>query len=134
MSTAVTRTAAATAKLAKYPGWNLDLRWTDYQGTDPHYPMGIHHNYLGADSAMIPVREGAMMLVMDRLTDKLNWHIKVFDDEIVIKWKAEALAWPDEDLWGRLNNCDQDDDVRIPTPILDKECVDYVSDVLPSRR
>jgi hypothetical protein len=96
--------------------------------------MGIHHNYSGADSTMITVREGAMMLVMDRLTDKPNWHIKVFDDEIVTKWKAEALAWPEDDLWDRLINCDQDDDVDMPTPILDKECVDYVSGVLPSRR
>lgn len=80
-----------------------------------------------------------MLLVMDHLTEKPNWHIKVFDDEIVTNWKAEVLAWPDEDLWGRLNTCDEDDDeddddVTMPTPILDKECIDYVSDVLPTRR
>lgn len=130
MSTTGTGTAGATAKPAKYPGWNLNLRWTNYREADRHYPMGIHHNYFGADSTMIAVREGAMMLVMDRLTDKPNWHIKVFDDEIATKWKAEALAWPQEDLWSRLHNCDEDDDVFMPTPILDKECVDYVSDAL----
>ena len=96
--------------------------------------MGIHHNYSGAETPMIPVRERAMMLVMDRLTDKPNWHIKVFDDEIVTKWKAEALAWSDDDLWGRLNNCDHDDDVGMATPILDKECVEYVSDTLLNHR
>ncbi|KAH6854748.1 hypothetical protein B0I37DRAFT_362937 [Chaetomium sp. MPI-CAGE-AT-0009] len=114
--------------MPKYPGWDLDLRWIDYKNGDSHYdhyPMGIHHNYLGADSELLPVRETAMLLVMDRLTDKPNWHIKIFDDEIAKKWKAEALAWPDEDLWDRLNNCDGDDHPRMPTPILDQECVDY---------
>ncbi|KAK3298743.1 uncharacterized protein B0H64DRAFT_318307 [Chaetomium fimeti] len=111
----------------KYPGWNLDLRLTNYKDSHGHYPMGIHFNYYGVNSALMPVRETAMLLVMDRLTDKPNWHTKVFDDEIAKKWKTEALAWPDEDLWDRLNNCHEDgeDDLRIPTPILDKECVDY---------
>lgn len=40
-----------------------------------------------------------MMHVMDRLTDKVDWHKKVFDDKIVAKWRAEALAYPDEVLW-----------------------------------
>ncbi|KAH6628146.1 hypothetical protein F5144DRAFT_654177 [Chaetomium tenue] len=115
--------------MARYPGWGLDLRW---MGTDRDifHPMPIYHRKIG-NSSMMPVREVAMLLDMDRLADKPNWHIKVFDDEIATKWKAEALAWPDEDLWECINvrgQVDDDDDevpVRMPTPILDNECLDY---------
>jgi hypothetical protein len=37
-----------------------------------------------------------MMSIMDSLTEKEDWHRKVFDDEIVSKWREEALAIPDE--------------------------------------
>jgi hypothetical protein len=40
-----------------------------------------------------------MMNIMEKLTDKHSWHIKVFDDLIVSKWREEALEIPDEDLW-----------------------------------
>lgn len=48
---------------------------------------------------MIPVRELAMMSIMDNLTDKLDWHKKVFDEVIVSKWRDEALKIPDEHFW-----------------------------------
>lgn len=40
-----------------------------------------------------------MMSIMDHLTDKEDWHKKVFNEEIVSKWRAEALAIPDEQFW-----------------------------------
>ncbi|KAK4031840.1 hypothetical protein C8A01DRAFT_41717 [Parachaetomium inaequale] len=92
--------------------------------------MGIHYNCAGAQSEMLLVREVAMMLVMDRLTDKPDWHIKVFDDEIAERWKTEALAWPNDDLWKRIANLDWNRDPKwqpkTPKNILDRECVDYV--------
>lgn len=63
-----------------------------------------------------------MMAVMDLLTDKPDWHIKVFDDEIAEKWRQEALAWPDDDLRRRLGVSD-----NCPPGLLDRESVDYVS-------
>ncbi|KAJ9136822.1 Protein of unknown function DUF4246 [Pleurostoma richardsiae] len=42
----------------------------------------------------LTVREAAMLRLMDALTDKPNWHVKVFDDAIVAKWHAEATAMP----------------------------------------
>lgn len=36
------------------------------------------------------------MAIMDRLTDKSEWHRKVFDEAIVSKWKEEAMAVPDK--------------------------------------
>ena len=40
-----------------------------------------------------------MMLVMDSLTDKVDWHKKIFDVEIVGKWRKEALEQPEEGLY-----------------------------------
>lgn len=51
-----------------------------------------------SSSDLLPVREVAMMGIMDRLTDKKDWHKKVFDDIIVEKWREEAMAIPDEEF------------------------------------
>lgn len=40
------------------------------------------------------------MDVMDRLTDKTDWHFKVFNSAIVSKWRDEALAIPNDYWWG----------------------------------
>lgn len=40
----------------------------------------------------LTAREVAMLGVMNALTDKPDWHKKVFDDEIVANWKQEACA------------------------------------------
>jgi hypothetical protein len=45
------------------------------------------------------VREVAMMDIMERLTNKPNWHKKVFDKEILSKWRKEALDIPDRVFW-----------------------------------
>jgi len=42
------------------------------------------------------VREVAMMIIMDRLMDKKDWERKVFDEEIITKWRKEALDYPDD--------------------------------------
>lgn len=47
---------------------------------------------------MLPVREVAMMGIMDTLTDKDDWHKKIFIESIIEKWREEAMAIPDEDL------------------------------------
>ena len=39
-----------------------------------------------------------MMELMNRLTDKTGWETKVFDEEIVAKWKAEAIGAPEIDI------------------------------------
>lgn len=81
----------------KYPGLGLPLRH-DRQDND-NYPLGAHGNCFGSQSFILPIRELAMMSVMERLTDKENWHNKVFDEDIVSKWRNEALAIPDEEFW-----------------------------------
>lgn len=68
-----------------YPGLGLPLRCANDETYDP--------------SDTLPVRELAMMHIMDRLTDKKEWNKKVFDEEIVEKWRAEAKAIPDAEFW-----------------------------------
>ncbi|KAF7977248.1 hypothetical protein HWV62_4363 [Athelia sp. TMB] len=41
---------------------------------------------------LTPLREFAMMRLMNAITDKPGWNSKVFDEEIVAKWKSEAMS------------------------------------------
>lgn len=82
----------------EYPGLGRPLRILD-NSRFPFYPIGAHVDCTGTESELVPVRELAMMDVMEKLTDKENWHRKVFDEDIVAKWRKEALAVPDADFW-----------------------------------
>lgn len=105
-----------SAKPPEYPGWNLEL-YHDVHGANGTFG-GDFHCY-GNYSDILCVRETAMMMVMELLTDKPDWHLKVFDEEIVEKWRQEALAWSDADLMDRFASC--------PAGILDRDSVDFVS-------
>jgi hypothetical protein len=80
----------------QYPGLGLPLRYSP-QHDYGYYPNSASRH--GSESELIFVRELAMMDVMDKLTDKPDWHKKVFDDAIVEKWEKEALAIPDDLLY-----------------------------------
>lgn len=71
----------------KVPGFCYDFRH------ELKYNERFGH---GADdfkqTPRLTAREVAMLGVMNALTDKPDWHKKVFDDEIVAKWKQEACA------------------------------------------
>lgn len=83
----------------KYPGLNLPLRHIKQNAT--RYAVGIP-GQSGAETIPIFVRESAMMMIMEKLTDKQDWHLKVFDQMIVDKWREEALAIPDEEWWTQI--------------------------------
>lgn len=83
----------------QYPGLGLPLRHHDHVDKGPFYPIGAHQSCTGAISDILPVREVAMMSIMENLTDKDEWDKKVFDDEIVAKWRREALALPNQHFW-----------------------------------
>jgi hypothetical protein len=105
-----------------YPGVNLPLRcWVK------GFRMGSCEGVEGASSDLLPMREVAMMLLMDRLTDKPNWHEKVFDDAIVAKWRAEALTQPEDDVYNEIVA-----EKRIPMPkrtrLITEAAFDYVCD------
>ncbi|RDB17189.1 hypothetical protein Hypma_001699 [Hypsizygus marmoreus] len=68
------------------PGFGLPLNYI---------PPGLFSNALVADDVSLPLttlREFTMLRLMNQLTDKPDWHQKVFDDTITAKWKSEALA------------------------------------------
>jgi hypothetical protein len=83
----------------EYPGVNYAL--TDNVGIDAHYPIGFP-NYPGGESNVMPVKEVAMMILMDTLTDKPHWHRKVFDEAVVQKWREEARQQSEEGLYARI--------------------------------
>lgn len=78
-----------------YPGIDLSLRQMFTRGD---YVIGAHPNS-NSSSLQLQVREVAMMGLMDRLTDKPNWHEKVLDKDIVSKWRQEAMAQPEDGLY-----------------------------------
>jgi hypothetical protein len=91
--------------LKDYPGLGLPLRHNK-QDDYGFYPIGAHGSCYGSDSDLLPVRELAMMNIMDRLTDKPDWEKKVFDEEIVAKWRKEAMEVDDE-AWEHLATSDK---------------------------
>ncbi|PGH14080.1 hypothetical protein AJ80_06084 [Polytolypa hystricis UAMH7299] len=111
--------------LHDYPGINLDLRHYP-QEEEPVYPIGASPNCWGTDSALLPIREVFMMVLMDRLTDKVDWHKKVFDEEIVAKWRKEALEQPEDQLY--LHIIEGKTSSKIPKPrgrIISEAAFDY---------
>jgi hypothetical protein len=85
--------------MERYPGLGLPLRYNGGVAAD-FYPIGAHEDCEGAKSDLLPLREVAMMNFVEKLTDKPDWHEKIFDSLIVSKWRKEALEIPDGDLWG----------------------------------
>lgn len=88
--------------MPKYPGLGLPLRHND--DTPGFYPIGAHSSCRGATSDLLPVRELAMMSIMERLTDKKGWHKKIFDEQTVSRWRKAALSIPDINLWSLATN------------------------------
>lgn len=115
-----------------YPGLGKKVRYVaDPWDKKEFYPLGIHPNCAGSISEMLFVREVAMMIVMDRLSDKPDFHRKVFDDAIVARWIDEALAIPDNSLWDEIvlgNDGPDGQRVKRLKNILDKDCLEYVSE------
>ena len=62
----------------------------------------------------MPVREVFMMVLMDQLSDKVDWHKKVFDEQIVSKWRKEALEHPEDKLFSQLVGSDAADKISKP--------------------
>lgn len=119
------------AETHAYPGVNLPLRFLCQEGEAgvDFYRLGSSEQVKGSTSPMLQVREVAMMILMDRLTDKPNWHEKVFNEEIVAKWRHEALTQDEAGLYQRILG-----GKNIPMPrrarIVSEKAFDYVSRLL----
>ena len=88
--------ATDSGPLSALPGFGNPL---DYYSLDYHskkcYPTALIGYY---EAALLTMREYTMMELMNRITDKPNWEMKVFDVAIAARWKAEALAMIDKDI------------------------------------
>lgn len=106
-----------------YPGFDLDLRHLKNE----HYPVGFPEAK-GSQSDTLHMREVAMMMLMDQITDKPNWNEKVFDEEIVSKWRHEAATQSEESLFLRILE-DKDERLLTPRPrkIITEQAFDYAS-------
>ena len=68
----------------KLPGFGLPVNYN---------PREYFRNaVLDWSGTILTVRELNMMAIMNKITDKLDWDKKVFDDGIVRKWRQEALG------------------------------------------
>lgn len=68
--------SSVTGELPEYPGLGLPLRHSPTYV----YPTGVQEQV--DSSTVLTVRELAMMVIMEKLTDKADWHKKVFDEEV----------------------------------------------------
>lgn len=71
------------AEEIKLPGFGMPVN----HRPGNHFPNAV----LDWSGTILTVRELNMMAIMDKITDKLDWDKKVFDDTIVQKWRQEAL-------------------------------------------
>lgn len=111
----------------QYPGVNLPLRHYP-QPAETMYPIGAHQDCWGATSDILHIREVAMMILMNQITDKPNWHEKVFDEDIVSKWRKEAMEQPEDALYAQIVDGRIPD--KIPKPrarIISETAFSYVS-------
>lgn len=118
----------------QYPGVNLPMgpEFVRVDERVPIYPIGLPDTR-AADSYILPIREVAMMMLMDTLTDKPNWHEKVFDEAIVAKWRHEAMTQPQHGVFLRIMEGKWSSD-KHPFPqcrILSEEAFEFVRRMTP---
>lgn len=91
------------------------------------YPIGAHENCWGANSVLLPVREVYMMALMEILTEKVDWHKKVWDERVVVNWRKEALEQPEDKLYLQMMEGRTSERLPMPRRILSEAAFDYVS-------
>jgi len=79
----------------KVPGFGLPI---DFEPGDESSLDKIgtrfRHGANDFSADRLTVRELSMLSLIGSITDKPDWHRKVFDDDIVGKWRQEALSTP----------------------------------------
>lgn len=81
----------ASADRIKLPGFGLP-RNIGWHREDKHFPHALEKEGRGKLSKGVFLRERRMIEFINSITDKPEWERKVFDEEIVAKWRAEAKA------------------------------------------
>ncbi|KAM7187203.1 Protein of unknown function (DUF4246) domain containing protein [Rhypophila sp. PSN 637] len=108
----------------RYPGIDLPLCQSD----EGAYEISGHLNLESPKdpSRMLQIREVAMMILMDRLTDKPKWHEKVFDKDIVAAWRRDTFAQSEEPVYMSITQDANTNDLRMParTRIISEKAFD----------
>ncbi|KAF8630929.1 hypothetical protein AX17_005286 [Amanita inopinata Kibby_2008] len=88
-------TGAPNAPNIQLPGFNLPLSDSRRLASNGElFPSALNATDIEGGSIALPLktlREFTMMRFMNQITDKVDWHKKIFNDDIVAKWKTEAL-------------------------------------------
>ncbi|KAK7189146.1 hypothetical protein PSPO01_04733 [Paraphaeosphaeria sporulosa] len=110
----------------KHYGWLDDRRF--------------RHGISDYQAERLTVREIAMLALMNSITDKPMWHVKIFDETIVHKWHEEVQAMPDGMIsdktfdWciNELRDKSKDFEQQMFVPTLDAQTRCVKSDILIS--
>lgn len=78
----------ASGKQRKFPGFGLGVEYQPSQC----FPLAVDQSW---QSYGVSLREQRMLEFIDKITDKPSWEEKVFDEEIVAKWRKEADVRPE---------------------------------------
>ncbi|VUC31494.1 unnamed protein product [Clonostachys rosea] len=114
----------------KYPGVDIDLRYYPGQDDFPdpdekHYPVACHPNVGCIESPILSMREVGMMLLMDKLTDKTEWFRKVFDEDVVKKWRKESQTQSEDGLFAAIMRDKMDAPVPQPKRIISEAAFEF---------
>ncbi|PPQ76533.1 hypothetical protein CVT24_010932 [Panaeolus cyanescens] len=78
------------------PGFGLPLNYNPTKESKGFlgnlFPTALGFELCGFSLPLTTLRELSMMHFMNAITDKPDWHIKVHDDIIIEKWRAEVSA------------------------------------------
>lgn len=72
----------------QFPGFGLCI---DHEEDNP-FPLAIGDDPWGSKG--VTLREKRMLDFVNKITDKPDWEVKVFDETIVSRWRAEADVRP----------------------------------------
>ncbi|KAL2139687.1 hypothetical protein VTI28DRAFT_4857 [Corynascus sepedonium] len=73
----------------QFPGFGLRI---DHEEEDNPFPLAIGDDPWGSKG--VTLREKRMLDFVNKITDKPDWEVKVFDETIVSRWRAEADVRP----------------------------------------
>ena len=88
-------------KSLNLPGYGKPLEETDSEWQHGHrrFPSLLTDEFNGPT---LTIREFFMLWCVEQITNKPSWNTKVFDDEILAKWKAEVDQAPWKEVTGFL--------------------------------